>query len=146
MSSVSTDASQDGSPWAHLAPDLQFHLNYHTSQLTFHHYFFKHDANYFLHQMLIEQALQYEPLLYAVVGFSAYQSTVQRPDGKIQDFLNYYNQSVSLLLKSLHEHQQHTEATMLTILQLATFEVRLEAHPINAADENRTILGIGSVY
>ena len=62
-------------------------------------------------------------LLYAVVGFAAFQLTVTRSDGKIQDFLGYYNTSVSLLRKSLVENQKHTDATMLTILQLATFEV-----------------------
>ena len=125
LSSVSTEASQDTNSWAYLPADLQYYLNYHTTQITYHHYFFKHDANHFLHHMLIEQALNYEPLLYAIVGFSAYQSTVKRPDGKIEHFFNYYNRSVSLLLKSLHENQTHTDATMLAILQLATFEVCL---------------------
>ena len=123
-SSVSTDVSQEDRAWSHLSQDLQFYLEYHTTHLNYHHYFFKHDANHFLHKILVEHALQYDPLLYAVVGFAAFQFTVTRPDGKIQDFLSYYNKSVSLLLKSLVEHQKHTDATMLTILQLATFEVR----------------------
>lgn len=123
-SSVSTDVSQEDRIWSHLSPDLQFYLEYHTTRLTYHHYFFKHDANHFLHNILIEHALKYDPLLYAVVGFSAFQLTVTRADGKIQDFLGYYNKSVSLLRKSLVENQKHTDATMLTILQLATFEVR----------------------
>lgn len=123
-SSVSTDVSQEDRAWSHLSQDLKFYLEYHTTRLNYHHYFFKHDANHFLHNILIEYALQYDPLLYAVVGFAAFQVTVQRPDGKIQDFLGYYNKSVSLLRKSLVENQKHTDATMLTILQLATFEVR----------------------
>ena len=122
--SVSTDASQEDRPWSHLPQDLQHYLEYHRTHLTFHHYSFKHDANHFLHHILVEQALKYDPLLYAVVGFSAYQSTVKRSDGRIQDFLGYYNKSVSLLRKSLSDNQEHTDATMLTILQLATFEVR----------------------
>lgn len=122
-SSVSTVASQEDKPWSHLPKDLQFYLEYHKTQLTYHHYFFKHDANHFLHHILIESALIYDPLLYAVAGFAAFQSTVKRPNGKIQDFLGYYNKSVSLLRKSLRDNQKHTDATMLTILQLATFEV-----------------------
>lgn len=123
-SSVSTDFSQEDRAWSHLSQDLQFYLEYHTTRLNYHHYFFKHDANHFLHNILVKHALQYDPLLYAVVGFAAFQLTVTRPNGKIQDFLGYYNKSVSLLRKSLVENQKHTEATMLTILQLATFEVR----------------------
>ena len=121
---VSTDKSQEDRPWSHLSIDLRFYLEYHTTHLNYHHYFFKHDANHFLHKILVEHALQYDPLLYAVVGFAAFQLTVTCAEGKIQDFLGYYNTSVSLLRKSLVENQKHTDATMLTILQLATFEVR----------------------
>ncbi|CAF9932952.1 hypothetical protein IMSHALPRED_009020 [Imshaugia aleurites] len=121
-SSVSTDVSQEDRVWSHLSPDLRFYLEYHTTHLNYHHYFFKHDANHFLHNILVEHALLYEPLLYAVVGFAAFQLTVTRPGGKIQDFLGYYNRAVSLLRKSLVGNQKHTDATMLTILQLATFE------------------------
>ncbi|KAL8815435.1 MAG: hypothetical protein Q9223_005423 [Gallowayella weberi] len=81
-----------------------------------------HDANYFLHHILIEQALTYEPLLHAVIGFAAFHATLGNPNGKIQDFLGYYNRSVSLLLKSLTSGQKHTDATLLTILQLAAIE------------------------
>lgn len=123
-SSVSTDVSHEDRAWSDLSQDLRFYLEYHTTRLNYHHYFFKHDANHFLHNILVEHALQYDPLLYAVVGFAAFQLTVTRPDGKIKDFLGYYNKSVSLLRKSLVENQKHTDATMLTILQLATFEVR----------------------
>lgn len=49
---------------------------------------------------------------------------MKQPDGQIQDFLGYYNRSVSLLRKSLASGQRHTDATLLTILQLATIEVR----------------------
>ena len=125
LSSVSTDASQEDKAWSHLTSDLQFYLDYHKTYLNFHHYQFKHDANHFLHHILIEQALRYEPLLFAVAGFAAYHSTVKRPNGKIQGFLGYYNKSVSLLRKSLFNNEKHTDATMLTILQLAAFEVRL---------------------
>lgn len=134
-SSVSTDVSQEDRAWSHLSQDLQFYLEYHTTRLNYHHYFFKHDANHFLHNILVEQALQYDPLLYAVVGFAAFQLTVTRSDGRIQDFLGYYNKSVSLLRKSLVENEKHTDATMLTILQLATFEVRWTSCIPSRADQ-----------
>ena len=123
FSSVSTEPPQDTKAWSQLPPDLQYYLDYHKTHLTSHHWFFKHDANHFLHTILVDLALHYDPLLYAVVGFAAFQSTVTRPGGKIQDFLGYYNKSVSLLRKSLYNNERHTDATMLTILQLATFEV-----------------------
>lgn len=127
FSSVSTDVSQDDrtrGQWTHLPQDLQYYLDFHKTHLTSHHYFFKHGANHFLHTILIEHALQYDPLLYAVVGFAAFQLAVSRPNGKIQDFLGYYNKSVSLLRRSLIGNDKHTNAMMMTILQLATFEVR----------------------
>lgn len=146
-SSVSTDFSQEDRAWSHLSQDLKFYLEYHTTRLNYHHYFFKHDANHFLHNILVEHALQYDPLLYAVVGFAAFQFTVTRPDGKIQDFLGYYNKSVSLLRKSLVENQKHTDATMLTILQLATFEVRwICCLPSKADNVQRITWATGSAY
>lgn len=123
FSSVSTVASQEASPWSHLASDLQYHLEYH-QQLSYHHYFFRHESGNFIHNILIEHAISYEPLLYAIVGFAAFQETLQNCKGKIQDFLGYYNSSVTLLRKSLSDGHEHTHATLLTILQLATFEVR----------------------
>ncbi|KAL8680860.1 MAG: hypothetical protein Q9186_002979 [Xanthomendoza sp. 1 TL-2023] len=107
---------------SHLPYMQRFYLEYLRSNVTYHHYFFRHDANYFLHHILIEQALTYEPLLHAVVGFAAFHATLGNPNGKIQDFLGYYNRSVSLLLKSLASGQTHTDATLLTILQLAAIE------------------------
>ena len=71
-SSHFTDLTEDLA-WTNLPNDLQYYLDYHQKSVTYHHYFFKHDANHFLHNILIEQALCYDPLLYAVVGFSAFQ-------------------------------------------------------------------------
>ncbi|KAL8697732.1 MAG: hypothetical protein Q9201_006963 [Fulgogasparrea decipioides] len=107
---------------SHLPHDQRHYLEYLRTNVTYHHYFFGNDASYFVRHILIEHALSYEPLLYAVVGFAAYHATLKRPNGKIQDFLGYYDRSVSLLLKSLASNQRHTDATILTILQLATFE------------------------
>ncbi|KAL9005401.1 MAG: hypothetical protein Q9188_001843 [Gyalolechia gomerana] len=107
---------------SNLPQDQSYYLEYLQTNITHHHYFFRNDANYFLHNILIECALSYEPLLYAVVGFAAFHATLKKNDGKIQDFLGYYNRSVSLLRKSLASGQTHTDATLLTILQLASFE------------------------
>ena len=106
-------------------PHLERHyLEYLRNYLSYHHYFFRNDANYFVRHILIEQALSYEPLLQAVVGFAAFHEAMRKPNGRIQDFLGFYSRSVSLLRKSLINGEKHTEATLLTILQLATIEVR----------------------
>lgn len=127
----------------------RFYLDYLRNNITYHHYFFRIDANYFLHHILIEQALSYEPLLQAVVGFAAFRATLGKPHGKIQDFLGYYNRSVSLLLKSLASGQTHTDATLLTILQLATIEVipnpLLLMYMFRILTSPRNIWGIGSI-
>ena len=61
-SSVSTTASQENAVlWSHLPSDLQHHLEFY-QQLTYHHWFFKHDAPYFLYTIMIEHALTYDPL------------------------------------------------------------------------------------
>ena len=125
FSAPTTYTSRESRPWSNRSEELQFYLEYHQSQLTHHHYFFKHDANDFVHTDLINLALGYEPLLYAVVGFAAYHSTTQKQNGKIQHFLSYYQRSVSLLLKHLSDGHTHGDATILTILQLAAFEVGL---------------------
>ncbi|KAL8902790.1 MAG: hypothetical protein Q9207_004380 [Kuettlingeria erythrocarpa] len=108
--------------FSHLPSDQRFYLEYLRNNVTHHHYFFRNNADYFIHNTLIEHALSCEPLLHAVIGFAAYHATLERSDGRIQDFLCYYNRSVSLLLKSLASGRKHTEAMLLTILQLATFE------------------------
>ena len=118
-----TEVSASDRPWASLAQDQQFYLDYHRSSLTYCHYLLKHDHGNFIHSTLLEAALQFKPLLYAVLGFAAFHHTVHKPGGKLTDFLTYYNKSVSLLRQTLQEGQPHTEAMLMTILQLATFEV-----------------------
>lgn len=108
--------------WSHLDANLQHLLEVHQN-MNHHHYLFKHRADDFLHVTLIEQALSYDPLLYAVCCFAAYHESLRAKNGDIKDFLEYYNKSVTLLLWSLQSQQKHTLATLLTILQLATFEV-----------------------
>ncbi|KAI3059594.1 transcriptional regulator family: Fungal Specific TF [Aspergillus niger] len=106
---------------AHLADDVRFYLNYHQEFISYHHYFLKPANDQFIHESIIELALQYDPLLYAVVGFSAYHHCVQYDSGKLC-FLNYYNIALKLLRKSLSSGEPHNEATLITVLILATFE------------------------
>lgn len=109
--------------WASLPKDIRMYIKYHRENITCHHYALKHDHSNFLKTTFLEIALSYEPLLYAITAFSAYFHTLTRPDGKVQNFLSYYNKSVSLLRDSLSTASRHSTATLLTILQLATFEV-----------------------
>ncbi|GKZ56145.1 hypothetical protein AnigIFM50267_001675 [Aspergillus niger] len=107
---------------AHLPDDLRFYLNYHQEFITYRHYFLKPVNDRFVHQSIIELALQYDPLLYAVVGFSAYHHCVQNNSGKLYTFLKYYNFALKLLRKSLGSGEPHNEATLITVLVLTTFE------------------------
>lgn len=104
--------------------DYQIHLQYMATKVTNYHYSLSADyGEHFIHIMLAE-ATKSEILLNAVVAFSAYLSTVCNPDGKLKDFLQYYNRSVTLLLDALKRKDTHNVPTLLTILQLATIEVR----------------------
>ena len=125
--SISSPSGPDNlrSDWSHLPPDLQFYLAYFCKNLTHLHYSLKFDPGDFLHTRFLDAALRNEALLHAIVGFSAFQRTLHNPEGRIQDFLQYYNKAVSLLLKSLQLGEKHDTGTILAILQLATIEVRL---------------------
>jgi hypothetical protein len=119
-----SDSENLRSNWSHLPPDLQFYLAYFYQNITHLHYSLKFDSGDFLRMRFLDAALRNEALLNAVVGFSAFQRTLHNPDGKINDFLQYYNKAVSLLLLSLKKGERHSNAMILTILQLATIEVR----------------------
>jgi hypothetical protein len=107
--------------WAELPGDIRFYLQYSRTYLTHHHWGLKLDRSNFVSRTLIEVALCFEPLLYAVVGYAAYHHTLTKPDGQLQDFLGYYQKSVSLLRQSFKKKPSF--ATILTVLQLATIEV-----------------------
>lgn len=108
---------------ARLSDDMRFYLNFHQEFITTSHFFLRQNCSYFIHCSLIELALQYEPLLYAMVGFSAYHHSLHSPGGKLYTFLKFYNQALTLLRKSLSSKEEHTEATLCTVLVLTTFEV-----------------------
>lgn len=106
-----------------LPEDLRFYLIFHQESMNHHHYFLKPGNETFIRHSIINLALQYEPLLYAVVGFAAYHYSLQNASGKLSSFLKYYNKALSLLRKSLGSGENHSEATLITILVLTTFEV-----------------------
>lgn len=82
------------------------------------------DSDDFFRVILPSIALRHEALLYAIVGFAAYHHTLKNPHGQINEFLQYYNRSVTLLLGFLKKKEKHNIGTLLTILQLAAIEVR----------------------
>lgn len=111
-----------------LSDDLRFYLIFHQQFVTYHHYFMKPGSHRFIHQSVIDFALQYEPLLYAVVGFSAYLHSLHNHGGKLYTFLKYYHKALKLLRKSLGSGEGHSEATLITVLILTTFEVWLNPY------------------
>ena len=118
-------ASLGDTDWSHLPPQYQQGLSFFVENLNHFNYCIPLDSDEFFTKILPSMATRHEPLLNAVVGFSAYHSTLQNPEGKLQDFLQYYNKSVTQLLGLLQRKEKPNIATLLTILQLATIEVCL---------------------
>lgn len=125
LSSPTTGRDSWRPDWSHLPPDLNFYLTYFYENITYLHYSLKYDSGNFLKTLFIGAALRDETLLYAVVGFSAFQRTLHNPEGQIEDFLQYYDRAVTLLLTSLRTGERRSSSTLLAILQLATIEVRV---------------------
>ncbi|KAG6008367.1 hypothetical protein E4U21_004571 [Claviceps maximensis] len=98
--------------WSHLSPDYQHYLNHYVENITSFHYSISHDEEGFFGRVLPSLAVHHEPLLNAVVGFSAYHSTLRNPNGKLQEFLKYYNRSVTLLLESINNKQMDNVLTL----------------------------------
>lgn len=90
--------------------------------MSVHHYSLKRDSGNFLKTDFLEMAIKYEPLRYAVVGYAAYFHTLTKPDGRMSNFLQYYNESVSRLRASITKNKKQGLSTFLTILQLASIE------------------------
>jgi hypothetical protein len=107
-----------------MARDLQFYLNYFRNHMTVHHYSLKRDTHGFLKGDFLDWAMKFEPLKYAVAGYAAYFHTLSQPDGRMANFLQFYNESVSRLRISITKNKKQGLATFLTILQLASIEVR----------------------
>lgn len=107
-----------------LPADLRFYLEYFLENITHYHYGVHRDFGSVFRTTLVSLALRSEPLLYAMIAFAAYHQTLRDPNGQLPQFLKYYNKSVILLLDLLKNEDRHELATLLTILQLATIEVR----------------------
>ncbi|KAF1808433.1 hypothetical protein P152DRAFT_222206 [Eremomyces bilateralis CBS 781.70] len=119
--SLSSSSISLSERWTQLPEDMQFFLDYHQKNINFNHYAFLFDAT-FLKTKYLEIALHHPPLMNAVAGFAAYHHTVSEGEGRVEDFLCYYNRSVTLLRQSLEQSTRHSNATLLTILQLASTE------------------------
>ncbi|KAJ5087544.1 hypothetical protein N7456_011160 [Penicillium angulare] len=117
-----TQSTTDMLNAARLPEDVRFYLNFYQEFITPGHFFLRRGSFTFIHHSIIELALQYDPLLYALVGFAAYHHTIQSPGGKLYTFLKYYNKALTLLRKSLGSGEEHNEATLCTVLVLTTFE------------------------
>lgn len=122
--SIKSEFSQSGR-WASLPKDVKYYLKYHRENMSHHHYAFKYDGSNFLRTTFVEIALNDSSaaLLYAIVAFAAYHHSIARDDDKISNFLTFYNKSIAYLQQSL-KNKRHNVATLLTILTLATVEVR----------------------
>lgn len=105
--------------------DIQFYLGYFSQNVTHYNYGVPNDHEGFFLTLLPSIATRKgnEALLHALVGFSAYLYTVQNPNGRISDFLQWYNMSVTLLLGSLKRGEKQGLGALIAILQLATIEV-----------------------
>ncbi|KAK0715743.1 hypothetical protein B0H67DRAFT_490196 [Lasiosphaeris hirsuta] len=122
LSDAPFPASGSRPDWSFLPHELQFYLNYYCENITNYHYCIVSDSDDFFRTILTTMATRNDALLYAVVGFAAYHHTLKNPKGQINEFLQYYNRSVTLLLAFLKKKERNTVATLLTILQLATIE------------------------
>lgn len=108
-----------------LPTDFRNYLRFYRENMTNYHYGLAVDEDDFFSSEFPSVAVQCEPLLNALVGFAAYHVTLQNPNGQLQDFLQYYNRSVTQLLSLLKRKETHNVLVLLTILQLATIEVRI---------------------
>lgn len=107
-----------------LRKDIQFYLNYFKNHMSAHHYSLKHDTSNFFQTDYLDHAMKYPPLLFAVVGYAAYFHTLSQPNGRMQTFLQYYDESITRLRATMMKSKKHGLSTLLTILQLAAIEVR----------------------
>lgn len=113
-----------------VSTELRFYLNYFYDNITDYHYGAVNNADNFIRSILPQLVIQNEALLFAVVAFSAYYHSMRNPKGRFNEFLQYYNRSITLLLACLTKKEKYSIGTLLTILQLATIEV----NPANPSD------------
>ena len=107
-----------------LKQEMEKYLRFQHDYMTCYHYLFKLDPEGFVHGELIDLALRFEPLLYAVIAFAAYHYTVRLPDTEadFNSFWKYYCKSIVKLREHLAANKERNDLVLLTVLQLATFE------------------------
>lgn len=105
--------------------ELAIYLGYHQQKLTHLHYLIKSDSLKFFQHTLINYALEDKALLYAVAAFASFHYCVENKTGVVHTFLEFYNKSVRLLRESLVS-KPCTLCTLLTVLELASFEVYIK--------------------
>lgn len=106
-----------------LDQDVQWYLNYHRSHITHHHYHLTHSSRNFVSYYLIEQSLTSDSLLYAIVTFTAYHYAVAMQDSRTAVYLGYYGKALNHLAQVIANRRKMRTQTLLTVLQLANFEV-----------------------
>ncbi|KAF8429540.1 hypothetical protein EV426DRAFT_125068 [Tirmania nivea] len=118
---VSQASLRPGLQIGNLPSDTQLWIVYHMHRLTYHHYLLKSDNTNFFKTTFIDFTVKNEALLYAVSAFSAFHWSVENKAGSCETFLEFYNIAVQKLRKSI-ANGKYTMATLITILQLASFE------------------------
>jgi len=111
---------------ADLPEDLKSLLQYARENISHWHYSMIVDKANFVEQSIFQNALIYEPLLYALCCFAAYHKAIRDPNGEVKDFLKYHSKSIRSLQDSIQNLKKHNYLTLITILQLATIEVRVQ--------------------
>ncbi|KAI0478883.1 hypothetical protein GGR56DRAFT_348350 [Xylariaceae sp. FL0804] len=129
--------------WSHLPVDLQSRLRYFYDNISHYDYCLPNDPDDFFRTILPNFAINSgnDALTYALVAFSTYHSTVKNPNGQIEDFLHYYDNSVTCLLDCFKRGEQHNISTLMAILQLATIEEYL-GNWVNLSGHQRGALEI----
>lgn len=112
--------------WARLDEKVRFYLEYFTQQITYMDYGLMSDPDDFFVSTMLQMATieGNEALLYGVVAFSAYHYALRDANGQFEEFLKFYNDSVTRVLQTLAMNEESTLATLVTLLQLNTIEVR----------------------
>ena len=108
---------------SHPSRFLHCYLEFYHTFISHEHFFLRSRSEYFIRNSIMDLALWYSPLLYALVSFSAYHHTLHTPEGELCNFFECYNEALALLGNSLRSGEQRTEATLCTVLILATLEV-----------------------
>ncbi|KXJ92280.1 hypothetical protein Micbo1qcDRAFT_60842 [Microdochium bolleyi] len=117
--------------WAHLDKKIRFYLDYYTQHITYMDYGLISDPDDFFGSTLLQMATfeGNEALLYGVVAFSAYHYALRDVKGQFEEFLKFYNDSVTRVLQTFARNEDSTLSTLVTLLQLNTIESNFSDFP-----------------